>query len=67
MEFPRLTTEYLREFLVERPDATVEEFIEVMRTRYQEAIKARAEQEAKAILTDFRAAVAQVLEAQRRD
>lgn len=62
MEFPRLTTEYLREFLAERPDATVEEFIEVMRVRYQEIIKARAEQEANAILADFKAAVAQVLE-----
>lgn len=67
MEFPRLTTEYLREFLANQPDATVEEFIEALKERYQTAIKARAEQEEKAILSDFRAAVAQVLEDQRRD
>lgn len=67
MEFPRLTTEYLREFLAERPDATVEEFIEIMRIRYQETIKARAEQEAQAILADFKAAVTQVLETPHKE
>lgn len=61
MDFPRLTTEFLREFITHHPEATVEEFIAAMRDKYKETICGRAEREVSAILAEFRTCVHKVL------
>jgi hypothetical protein len=61
MDIPRLSADFLRQFLAEQPEATVEEFILAMKDKYIEVVKTRTDREVKLIMEEFRNCVAKVV------